>query len=133
MMKIDESVHILEILGDGINPDTGEVFPLESPYNHPVIIRALFSVIQHYKNPPKKIKKTLKQKQSENLVDFKGFPLNAGFPWTEEDRNKLAQDFTSGNKLPELVEKYQRTNNSLTSELKRQGLIKDERYRLIKG
>ena len=102
------------------------MLPNESPYNNPDTIRALFAAIAHIKNPPKKqpkIKKTIEQKQSENIEN--GLPKNAGFPWTEEQRNELAEQFKSDELLDNLAEAHGRTKGAITSELKKQGLIEE--------
>ncbi|EGU61756.1 hypothetical protein VINI7043_21551 [Vibrio nigripulchritudo ATCC 27043] len=39
---MDRHLEIVEALANGINPQTGEVLPSESPYNSPDVIRALF-------------------------------------------------------------------------------------------
>jgi hypothetical protein len=41
-MDVRSAKQIVQLLARGINPVTGEVFPDDSPYNHPTIIRALF-------------------------------------------------------------------------------------------
>lgn len=123
-MDIDNSVKVLEALANGIDPTTGEVFPSDSQYNNPEVIRALFTCIQHIKSPPKKGKKSFKEKQEDNLK--KGLPKNAGLPWTRELKTELANNFQSGLAPSELAVKYERTKGSIVSELKKQGLITDK-------
>ncbi len=123
-MDIESSVKVLETLANGIDPITWEVFPPDSPYNNPDVIRALFNCVQHIKSPPKKAKKSFKEKQEDNLK--KGLPKNAGMPWTDELKAELASDFQSGLSPSELKIKYERTKGSIVSELKKQGLIADE-------
>jgi len=77
-MDINNSVQVLQTLANGVDPVTGEVFPSDSPYNNPDVIRALFTCIQHIKNPPKKVKKLTEEKQTDNLN--KGLPKNTGIP-----------------------------------------------------
>ncbi len=45
-MEKFEASQILQGLADGIDPDTGEVFPDDSPYQRPKTIRALFVAIR---------------------------------------------------------------------------------------
>ncbi|WP_181902170.1 hypothetical protein [Thalassotalea euphylliae] len=40
-MEHDQIVETLSTLANGVDPATGEVFPQESPYNQPNVIRAL--------------------------------------------------------------------------------------------
>ncbi|GGY55030.1 hypothetical protein GCM10011297_29870 [Bacterioplanes sanyensis] len=121
---MDTHLKIVEALANGINPVTGELLPSESPYNHPDVIRALFTMLDLVKNPPKnapKLKKTLEQKQAENIEN--GLPKNAGLPWTDEQRADLANQFSSGKDTKALAEIHARSTGAITSELKRQGLI----------
>ncbi len=123
---MEANLRIIEALANGINPLTGEVLPEESPYNSPEIIRALFATLDFIKHPPKKqpkVKKTLEQKQTENLEN--GLPKNAGLPWTEEQKNDVAGQFKSGKLVSVLASEFGRTNGSINSELKKQGLIEE--------
>jgi len=123
---METNLKIIEALANGINPLTGEVLPEESLYNSPEIIRALFSTLDLIKHPPKKqpkVKKTLEQKQAENLEN--GLPKNAGLPWTEEQKNNVAEQFESGKLVSILANEFGRTNGSINSELKKQGLIEE--------
>jgi len=38
-MELNESRNIVNSLAQGVHPTTGEVFPPESPYNDPKVIR----------------------------------------------------------------------------------------------
>ena len=123
---MDTYLKIVEALANGIDPITGEILPSESPYNHPDVIRALFTTLDFMKNPAKKapkVKKTPEQKQAENIEN--GLPRNAGLPWTDEQRADLAQQFSSGEEIKMLAEIHGRTNGAITSELKKQGLIEE--------
>ncbi|MDX2369205.1 MAG: hypothetical protein QNK36_12505 [Colwellia sp.] len=121
---METHLKLIETLANGIDPSTGEVLPDESPYNNPETIRALFSVLDHIKNPLKKkpkLKKTIEQKQLENIDN--GAPKNAGLPWTEEQRTELANQFTGNETIDILAEIHGRTEVAIFSQLKKQGLI----------
>ena len=123
---MDAYLKIVEALANGVDPITGEILPSESPYNHPDVIRALFTTLDLMKNPEKKapkVKKTPEQKQAENIEN--GLPRNAGLPWTDEQRADLAQQFSSGEEIKMLAEIHGRTTGAITSELKKQGLIEE--------
>ncbi len=123
---MDAYLKIVEALANGIDPITGEILPSESPYNHPDVIRALFTTLDLMKNPEKKapkVKKTPEQKQAENIEN--GLPRNAGLPWTDKQRADLARQFSSGKEIKVLAEIHGRTNGAITSELKKQGLIEE--------
>lgn len=124
--SMEANLKVIEALANGINPLTGEALPEESPYNSPEIIRALFAALDFIKHPPTrqpKVKKSIEQKQAENLD--KGLPKNAGLPWTEEQKNDVAEQFKSGKLVSVLADEFGRTNGSIHSELKKQGLIEE--------
>jgi hypothetical protein len=81
-MDTNQILNIIKSLANGVDPTSGEIFAMDSPYNNPIIIRALFGGMALVVNPPKKTKRTLEQRQADNLE--KGYPRNANMPWTEE-------------------------------------------------
>ena len=123
-MEIDKAKEIVSLLAYGIDPTTGEVLPDDSPYNHPSVIRALFSVIGGVEVPKKKIKQSVEEKQTQNMAS--GRPKNAGLPWTEELREKVARIFKNGTPIDELAEYFERTSGAILSQLMHQGLIDEE-------
>lgn len=82
-------LEILQALDAGTDPATGEVFPADSPYNQPEIIRALFLAIS----------------QLEALAE-KG---NQGLAWHEEKDEWLTERFGNSSKIIELVRLHFRT------------------------
>ena len=67
-MELENAKEIVRLLADGIDPTTGEILPKESPYNDPVVIRALFSVIESLNDVPKP-KKIIEQKQKILILE----------------------------------------------------------------
>ena len=119
-MELNTAKETIEILADGMNPATGEVLPKEGPYNDPIVIRALFTIIDALKTirPPKR---TAEQRQNDNIEN--GKPRNAGLPWTTELRAEAAAKFKKGSSVNELAESFERTPGAIKSELVKQGLI----------
>ncbi|MGA1823595.1 MAG: hypothetical protein ACMUIP_02950 [bacterium] len=120
-MEIEKAKEIVSSLANGIDPITGEVFPDDSPYNHPSVIRALLILLGNVGISKKKNKLSVEEKQSQNLAT--GKPRNAGLPWTDELRQKVATMFHEETSIPELARFFERTEGSIHSELVRQGLI----------
>lgn len=120
-MDIIKAKEIVEMLADGIDPTTGEVLPPDSHWNNPEIIRALFTVLRAVRIPAKLSRKSLEEKQKDNLDN--GRPKNAGLPWNEEQRNEVALLFSQGKTIDELADYLERTNGAIKSELTHQGLI----------
>jgi hypothetical protein len=124
IMELDKAVQIIEAVAGGTNPITGKAIPENSHFNSPEIIRALFTCTQHIKHPPPKSRKTLEERQAENLS--KGLPRNAGLPWTKELKAQLADLFKSGEPPLELAKKFERTTYAILLQLQNQGLVSEE-------
>lgn len=128
-MDIERSVNVLKTLANGVNPVSGEMFPPQSPYNHPEIIRSLYTCIEQLKAPIKKGKMSTEQRQEENLK--KGLPKNAGLPWTEDAKQMLAEGFKNGVNVVELASAHARTKGSVVAQLQNLGLISVEQAKQL--
>jgi hypothetical protein len=119
-MEIREAQKIVKTLAQGVDPNTGEVFSPESPYNEPGIIRALFTV-HEFVRQARKPRMSVDEKRQENL-DL-GRPRNYGLPWTDGDRAKVAKAFEDGSAIEELAATHERSQGAIRAELIRQGLL----------
>jgi hypothetical protein len=45
-MDISKALRTVRFLADAVNPITGEVFPDDSPYQHPSVIRSLYEAVR---------------------------------------------------------------------------------------
>lgn len=120
-MDIHKAKEIVELLANGVDPTTGEVFPPGSHYNNPEIIRALFTVLSSIRTTARSSKKSIEEKQKENMES--GKPKNAAIPWSIEQRQEVAELFNNGKSIEELSEYFERTHGAIKSELMYQGLI----------
>ena len=120
-MEIEKAKELVSLLANGIDPITGEVFPDDSPYNHPSVIRALFTVLGNVRIPKKQNKQSIEERQSQNVAS--GKPRNAGLPWTDELKQEVAKMFKKGSPISELAIYFERTEGAIQSELMHQGLI----------
>jgi len=122
-------LQILKGLANGADPFTGEVLPSDSPVNEPQAIRALFWALDRCESDKasavrgQQTKKSAEDRQRENMQ--KGLPQNNGLPWQQESRQEVATSFKNGVSIAAIAKKQNRTRGSITSELKRQGLISD--------
>ena len=119
-MELNESQNIVKTLAQGVHPTTGEVFTPESPYNDPMVIRALFSILEfvkHAKKPPK----TVEERRQQNLEV--GRPMNSGLPWTEEDRAIVRSGFGEGTTVESLAATLARSTGTIVAEVIRQDLL----------
>jgi len=119
-MELTKAIKTLEVLADGIDPVSGEVLHREAPYNDPLVIRSLFTVLKSIK-AIKPRPKTPEERQQDNAKN--GKPKNAGLPWTTELRADVAAKFKKGKSVDKLAENFERTKGAITSELVKQGLI----------
>ena len=108
-MDKSEGIKILRQLADGVDPYSGEVFPEESPYQHPQTVRALFYAIMALEGI----------KDSPQSTD-KG-TTKAGKSWDRVEDDQLVASFESGMSIKELALKHQRTTGAIQSRLIRLG------------
>lgn len=102
MQDNNRHLEILQALAIGTDPVTGEVFPADSPYNQPEIIRALFFAINQLED-----------------INQKG---NEGLAWSEED-SLLTQRFNEGTKITQLAKLHSRTYGAIKARLIKLGLL----------
>jgi hypothetical protein len=119
-MEINEAKTIVRTLAQGIDPDTGEVFAPDSPYNHPKVIRALFT-LHDLARPPARPRMTVEQRRQANLE--RGLPANSGLPWIDADRVLVGSEFKKGKSVEELASVVERTRGAIHAELIKQGLV----------
>ncbi|TLU67546.1 hypothetical protein FE810_00940 [Thalassotalea litorea] len=120
-MDIQKPLQTLACLARGVDPISKQAFAKDSPYNHPQVIRDLFSCVDYINDRAKRIRMTPEQIKQKNID--KGLPVNCGMPWTPDLKHQLAEQFRQGLSVKDLATKFQRTNASINAELKRQGLI----------
>ena len=118
-MELSEARTIVKTLAEGVDPITGELFATDSPYNHPRVIRALFTIHTHTRIPNSKLSPDERRQRNIDL----GRPRNAGMPWTDDDRSRVASGFQSGETIEELASKLERSRTAIHAELIRQGLV----------
>jgi hypothetical protein len=110
-MEITEAIRIVKAVAEGINPFTGEVFPADSIYQHPEMVRALYRAVAAME-----IHQKWEARKSQ-------LPENAGKPWTDEDDRQLISEYDSGVKIRDLANKFKRTYKSIEARLEMHGKI----------
>lgn len=115
-MQISKALEIIEALADGIDPNTGEIFPEGTPYQHPQVIRALMTAVQ-----------ALEQRRSNSHP-----PERAGNAWDKGEDQQLVRDFDAGVTLLELAKRHERTRGSIRSRLEKLGKIPPSRHSPLK-
>lgn len=108
-----QALTIVAALADGINPLTGEVFPLDSPYQSPDIVRALF------------LARTALDAKGR-VRPRSGLPDNAGKPWNAEEDSRLLADFERGLSLVDLARSHARTAAGIQARLEKHGRLQPQ-------
>ena len=111
-MDIVRAKEIITILADGINPLTGEVLPKEDSCNQVEVVRALHAVLDYINT----------MGPTNNKVK-KAQPENAGKPWSDAEKNAVAEEYHSGMKISEIAQAHKRTRGSIEAKLAQLGLI----------
>lgn len=120
-MEIEKAKEIVLSLASGVDPVSGEIFQEDSPYNHPTVIRALYTILNYVRIPKRQNKLSAEEKQAQNIAT--GKPRNAGLAWTEDLKTEVASLFKKGKTIQELANYFERTEGAIVSELTHQGII----------
>ncbi|WP_330927476.1 hypothetical protein [Candidatus Sororendozoicomonas aggregata] len=124
-MDKEKAISIIESLANGVDPVTGEIFPSNSPYNHPDVIRALFFILRNgTKDNTKRVKKTIEEKQQINLE--KGLPRNYGLLWSDDAISYVISSFQNGLQIIDIAEQVERKPGSIIGLLKKKEIISEE-------
>jgi hypothetical protein len=136
-MDDKQALTIVSALAYGANPITGEMFPSNSPYQAPEVIRALFAAaraletqlgvagIQNSvaggRSPPMK---NLEQKM-EGASDLKPSrpQTNAGRPWSADEDKQLLAAFGREQPLAEIARSHGRTVGGVRARLEKHGRL----------
>ncbi|MCB2228527.1 MAG: hypothetical protein KQH53_17760 [Desulfarculaceae bacterium] len=106
-MELHETIKVVRLLSEGVDPTTGEVLPEDHLINRPQIIRALHHVREILQNPA--------------LTSDR--PANQGKPWSEVEDAELTQAFRRGDKIKDMAAAHQRSSGGIRSRLVKLGLI----------
>lgn len=104
-MEFREALPVLRLLADGVNPQTNESFPKDSPYNNPFVIRALHAAVR-----------------ATEWADRKtSLPQNGGKGWTPEEDQQLRREFHSAIDFNEIARTHGRSRGAIVTRLERLG------------
>ena len=120
----DQQIQILQRLAEGIDPVTGEVFPADSPYQRPEIIRALYAAARAPAaggNPPRQPNRSSPQAP------------RAGKPWTKEEEKRLLARFDAGEDAAEIARHLERTKVAITARLVKLGRMEPPPDLVLRG
>ena len=109
-MDDQRALNIVTALANGVNPQTAEIFPPDSPYQSAEIVRALFAAVRAMQA------RDVKRRRP-------AAPANAGKPWTEAEDTELLLAFDRGTDLATIAQAHARTQMGIQARLERHGRI----------
>ena len=110
-MNQTEALSVVRSLANGVDPESGEVFPADSVYQRAQTVRALYAAAEALE----KSERFERRKQQ--------LPAKTGEPWTEDEDRKLLSGFDAGRGLPDLAEAHQRTQTGVRARLVKYGRL----------
>ena len=110
-MDAGQALTVVRSLANGVDPESGEVFPAESAYQRPQVVRALYEAASALE----RIERFERRKSQ--------LPQKTGEPWTEEEDRKLLAAFDAGRALQELAAAHERTMGAVRARLLKYGRI----------
>ncbi len=118
----------LELIAEGIYPETGEVISQDSIVHDPITIRLLYrlakEISEYEKSARKKNKFNPEEKRRKNNEE--GKPLKSHFPWEEPEKEMLKKGFESGNSIEKLAHKHERSALAIAAQLNKFGLLDEQ-------
>ena len=113
-MDVTRAMELLRTVAEGVNPFTGEILPEDCVCNQVEMVRAIYCVLNEVRPPTEK--------------KAKSQPENAGKPWSESERNEVAEEYRSGMTMTAIARKHQRSRGSIEAKLAQMGLIEYSYY-----
>ncbi len=110
-MDQEQALAIVRSLANGVDPDTGEIFPAESAYQRPQVVRALYEAAAA-------LERAARIERNKASI-----PAMTGEPWTEDEDRKLLAAYDSGRALQELAAAHERTMGAVRARLLKYGRI----------
>lgn len=116
-MLPSEAKKIIETLANGMDPKTGRLFPEQSVFNNPLVIRALFTAADA-------LGRMARASHTQEPEDLQR-PDNAGRAWTQNEDAALLAYYDAGQSVREIADKVGRTESGIAARLVRLGRIKN--------
>lgn len=108
-METRDALRVIQSLADGVNPNTGELFSEDSPYQHPQIVRALFVAVGAL------------QQLEDRQRRVQRLPEHAGKPWDDAEDKQLGESFDAGITVTQLARQHKRTEGAIQLRLEKLG------------
>jgi len=106
-----EALSVVRSLANGVDPETGEVFPADSAYQRAQTVRALYAAAEALEQTERS------ERRKQQL------PAKTGEPWSEDEDRRLLSGFDAGRGLPDLAAAHQRTQTGVRARLVKYGRL----------
>ena len=110
-MNQAQALSVIRSLANGVDPETGEVFPADSAYQRAPTVRALYAAAEALET-----RERAERRKRE-------LPAKTGEPWTEDEDRRLLAGFDGGRGLPELTAAHERTQTGVRARLVKYGRL----------
>ncbi|MGQ0511540.1 MAG: hypothetical protein ACT4P9_13105 [Betaproteobacteria bacterium] len=110
-MEAGQSLSIVRSLANGVDPQSGEVFSSDSPYQRADVVRALYHATEAL------------ERQDKAARRRGSLPAKAGAPWTEDEDRKLLSSFDAGRGLAGIAAAHERTQTGVRARLVKYGRL----------
>jgi hypothetical protein len=115
-MEREQALKILNALANGVHPTTGEIFSVDSPYQHPDTVRALFEAVRAMEGNSSPAAVNPQRKTGD-------IPANTFVRWSSEEEQRLAAAFDAGKTSAELAKAHNRSRAAIEARLLKLGKI----------
>jgi LmbE family N-acetylglucosaminyl deacetylase len=122
IMNDARALATLQALANGTDPVTGTIFPVDSPYQHPDTVRALYHAIRALENRTLKTR-TLKADAGNSTQPARNLPGNSGKPWSPDEDAQLVSAFAAGQSMEALAATHGRTRFAIEARLAKLGKV----------
>lgn len=106
-----QALSVVRSLANGVDPESGEVFPADSVYQRSQVVRALYEAAEALERV---------ERQGRRKAQL---PRKTGEPWTEDEDRKLLSGFDAGRGLPDLATAHERTQTGVRARLVKYGRL----------
>jgi hypothetical protein len=110
-MDATQALAVVRSLANGVDPESGEIFPAQSAYQRPQVVRALYEAATALE----RIERFDRRKSQ--------MPQKTGEPWSEDEDRRLLAAFDAGRALQELAAAHERTMGAVRARLLKYGRI----------
>lgn len=129
-MDHSKALAVLKHLSEGSDPETGQPFPPDSPYQRPDVIRALFHAVRKLETAEAGEAGSLPESAAGTLLASavasprRGAPApRSGKPWSTEEDAKLVAGFDAGQTIAALAADHGRSRIAIEARLAKFGKV----------